>query len=84
MVFNKDVLFIHLGKTGGMSVTDYLCNTLKPPVYHVLPKSSLEKVKALGYEEMIPGNRPDSLNVAQEIIAPYNLKLADFKLILWL
>jgi hypothetical protein len=82
MVFNKDVLFIHLGKTGGMSVTDYLCNTLKPPVYHVLPQSSLEKVKALGYEEMIPGNRHGSLSAAQEIIAPYNLKLADFKLIL--
>ena len=81
MVFNKDVLFIHLGKTGGMSVTDYLCNTLEPPVYHVLPQSHLEKSKPLGYEQMIPGNRHGSLSVAQEIIAPYNLKLADFKMI---
>lgn len=81
MVFNKDVLFIHLGKTGGMSVTDYLCNTLKPPVYHVLPQSHLENSKPLGYEQRIPGNRHGSLSVAQEIIAPFNLKLSDFKLI---
>jgi hypothetical protein len=82
MVFNKDVLFIHLGKTGGMSVTDYLCNTLKPPVYHVLPQSHLERSKPLGYEQMIPGNRHGNLSVAQEIIAPYNLKLSDFRMIL--
>jgi hypothetical protein len=81
MVFNQNVLFIHLGKTGGMSVTDYLCNTLKPPVYHVLPQSHLENSKPLGYEQRIPGNRHGSLSVAQEIIATYNLKLADFNLI---
>lgn len=81
MVFNKDVLFIHLGKTGGMSVTDYLCNTLEPPVYHVLPQSHLESSKPLGYEQMIPGNRHASLTVAKEIIEPFNMKISDFKLI---
>ena len=82
MVFNKDVLFIHLGKTGGMSVTDYLCNTLEPPDYHVLPQSHLENSKPLGYEKMIPGNRHGSLSVAQGIVEQYDLKLSDFKLIL--
>jgi len=82
MVFNKDVLFIHLGKTGGMSVTDYLCNTLEPPVYHVLRQSHLERSKPLGYEQMIPGDRHGNLCVAQELIAPFNLTLSDFRLII--
>jgi hypothetical protein len=33
MIFNADVLFIHNGKTGGVSCANYLTQTLKGPIY---------------------------------------------------
>jgi hypothetical protein len=36
MVINPDVLFLHIPKTSGTSCTDYLCQTLKGPVFPVL------------------------------------------------
>jgi len=33
MVINPDVLFLHIPKTSGTSCTDYLCQTLKGPVF---------------------------------------------------
>lgn len=71
MIINRDILFIQLGKTDVMLVTDYLCNNLKTPVYHVLPRNQLENSKPLGYEQRIPGNLHESLAIVQEIIAHY-------------
>jgi len=34
VIFNDNVLFIHIGKTGGLSCSDYLLNNLQPPVYN--------------------------------------------------
>ena len=33
MVINKELIFIHIPKTGGTSCTDYLCRTLTGPVF---------------------------------------------------
>ena len=33
MVINSELLFIHIPKTGGTSCTDYLCQTLRGPVF---------------------------------------------------
>lgn len=33
MVISSDLLFIHIPKTGGTSCTDYLCQTLRGPVF---------------------------------------------------
>ncbi len=33
MVINHELLFIHIPKTGGTSCTDYLCQTLRRPVF---------------------------------------------------
>ncbi len=34
MIFNEGFLFIHIGKTGGMSCSQYLLNNLKAPVFN--------------------------------------------------
>jgi len=34
VIFNDNVLFIHIGKTGGLSCSDYLLNNLQPPVFN--------------------------------------------------
>lgn len=33
MVINPDLIFIHIPKTGGTSCTDYLCQSLRPPIF---------------------------------------------------
>ena len=82
MVFNHEVLFLHLGKTGGTSVSWFLCNTLQPPVFIVAQKGILEKTKPQGYEFLIGGKRHANLPEAQGIVGKYGMKLTDFKLIL--
>ena len=34
MIFNKDLIFIHIGKTGGMSCSEYLLQNLKAPLFN--------------------------------------------------
>lgn len=34
MVFNEDLIFIHIGKTGGMSCARYLMENLRRPIYN--------------------------------------------------
>jgi hypothetical protein len=34
VIFNDEMIFIHIGKTGGMSCSHYLLRALKPPVYY--------------------------------------------------
>ena len=81
MVYNKDVLFIHLGKTGGMSVTKYLCNVLKPPVYGVVEKNYLKIGKPMGYEILKVFKRHASLVEAREFLKSFGIDISDFKLV---
>ena len=82
MVFNDEVLFLHLGKTGGTSVSWLLCNTLQPPVINVVQKGVLKAIKPQGYEFLLEGDRHASLPEAQSILEKYGMELSDFKLIL--
>lgn len=81
MVFNNEVLFIHLGKTGGMSVTNYLCNVLKPPVNHVVKKGESESLKQSGHVVFHPWKRHANLVEAASYLKGFGIKLSDFKLI---
>jgi len=81
MVFNNEVLFLHLGKTGGMSVTNYLCNVLKPPVIQVVKAGEFEIAKPSGYEVIVPWKRHANLVETVEFLEQKGISLLDFKLI---
>lgn len=81
MVFNKDLLFIHIGKTGGTSAAEYLCKTLTEPVYNVIPARAPKR--KIGHEESLTGQRHATLEEAKAFIKEFNgQKLKDFKKII--
>ena len=82
MTFNHEVLFLHLGKTGGTSVSWLLCNTLQPPVFNIFQKGILKNAKTQGYEIHIEGNRHANLLEARVLLEKYGMKIENFKLIL--
>jgi hypothetical protein len=81
MIFNKDILFIHLGKTGGMSVASYLCQALQAPVVSVSPFFN-EKTKQEGHEILVKGKRHGNLGYAKKILAKYGINIFDLKQII--
>ena len=78
MVFNNELLFIHIGKTGGTSAAKYLCSTLNGPVYNVVP-SGAQKIQ-YGHETNLIGQRHATLEEALIYTKfHYTLGLSDFK-----
>jgi hypothetical protein len=91
MIFNKDVLFIHIGKTGGTSVREYLKKVLKKPLYVAVSKDGLplnnlslkEKAKHfLRREHYFYGNPHATLEEAQPIVLKYGFSVSSFKRII--
>ncbi|MDJ0568272.1 MAG: hypothetical protein QNJ53_04435 [Pleurocapsa sp. MO_192.B19] len=82
MLFNQDLLFLHVPKTGGMAVTEKLLKTLPKPIYYALPEEA--KDKAHNPPEIIAttGKRHGNLKQAQEWVAKYGKTLASFKKII--
>ncbi|SDX63632.1 sulfotransferase family 2 domain-containing protein [Marinobacter mobilis] len=52
MIFNDDVLFIHIGKTGGMSCSEFLLRNLSGTVYNC-HKTALKECERKGIEGVI-------------------------------
>ena len=77
MVFNDDILFIHIGKTGGTSAADYLCRTLSEPVYNAIPERA--HGKKIGHEITVKGQRHGTLEEAKEFVKKYDKTIDDFK-----
>ena len=44
MIFNNELLFIHVPKTAGMSLSDSLCSSLKGKVFNTLPEGHQKQV----------------------------------------
>ncbi len=78
MVFNDEVLFIHIGKTGGMSTANYLCQTLNTPVYNAIPERA-QSGKQIGHETTLIGRRHATLKEAQGFLEERDKKIDDFK-----
>jgi len=81
VVFNKDLIFIHIGKTGGMSCANYLLHNLKKPIYNC-HHDVFDEMKRLKMSNVIP--KPDifrhcTLTEALDHISQINGKqLKDF------
>ena len=89
MIFNDDVMFIHVPKTGGMSVTAYLLNNLPGQIYLTVPEEAFEHARSRAmfpdvYERLnlLPGTRHEDLAAAKQVAAGLGRRLQDFKLIL--
>lgn len=66
MLFNRDIVFIHIGKTGGMSCAHYLLSTLRGPVYncHVDAELDLARVDRDDLVAVLDVNRHCTLEAA--------------------
>ena len=79
MLFNQDLLFLHVPKTGGMAVTNKLLNILPKPIYYALPEGAKDKFHNPPQIIATPGKRHGNLQEAQEWISQYDKTLASFK-----
>lgn len=82
MLFNQDLLFLHVPKTGGMAVTEKLLEILPKPIYYALPDGAKDKVHNPPNIIATVGKRHGNLQQAQEWIAEYGKTLASFKKII--
>ena len=80
MIFSKDLLFVHVPKTGGMSVTRYLLEVLPRPIYYSVDRRD-ERITDEGIHQF-PGIRHETLAEARDIVREYGFDIPDFPLIL--
>ena len=80
MIYSKDILFLHVPKTGGMAMTDLLLKVLPRPVFYSHPH---EADPALPPDIIqFTGDRHESLPEAREILTQRGCTLEQFRLIL--
>jgi hypothetical protein len=79
MIFSKDLLFIHIPKTGGMSVSSYLLKVLPLPVYYAQPHHDDELTTA-GITQ-IDGTRHETLLEASQVVSQFGFDVRRFPII---
>lgn len=77
MVYNRKILFIHIGKTGGTSAANYLCKTLDGPVFNVIPEGD-KPVKSIGHETTLKGRRHATLAEAKDFLKGHKIGIKSF------
>jgi hypothetical protein len=80
MIFSRDVLFIHIPKTGGMSVSDYLLTVLPGPVYYTHPGVQAPRVE--GRITELPGSRHETLEEAVTVVRQFGFDVRHFPVVL--
>ncbi|HEY5646291.1 MAG TPA: hypothetical protein VIS76_10130 [Pseudomonadales bacterium] len=81
MVFNDELIFIHIGKTGGLSCARYLLRQLRAPVYDCHRHAQLEVLRLglRGVTALTSVNRHCTLEEALALIEQTNgRRLEDF------
>ena len=79
MLFNQDLLFLHVPKTGGMAVTQKLLGILPKPIYYALPEGAKNKVHNPPKIIAVVGKRHGNLQQAQDWLKDYDRSLHSFK-----
>ncbi len=80
MLWNQQLLFIHVPKTAGMSITRHLMRWLPGPVYLAVPEGH-EPPDPPRHVRVVTGRRHATLDQARDALAPYGLSLSDLPLI---
>ncbi len=81
MIFNKDVLFIHVPKTGGMAVSEVLLQALPKPLHYSHPHRPDPRLAARGIVEF-PGSRHETAAMCREAMARHGYDIGAVKLVL--
>lgn len=80
MICNKDIMFIHVPKTGGMALSERLLQILPRPVYYSVPDGhSNTEDTSITY---IGGKRHENLREARDIVERLGMGLDSFKKII--
>ena len=80
LVFNRDLLFVHVPKAAGTSISRYLLTVLPPPVYYVRPKAFPDLDGGGGV--YIEGKKHQTLREARNFVRGYGFRFAKLPLIL--
>ncbi len=78
MIWNAEVLFLHVPKTGGMSISDYLIRRLRGPVHYTAPEPDPSLPRGIHHR----GRRHETLADAAAYLSSSGIDIEDFKLIL--
>lgn len=79
MIWNENVLFIHVPKTGGMSTTSVLETSLQGQVFSSVPAGHEGGLPNVTY---VPGMRHERIHEAARILEQHGRRLDDFKVII--
>jgi hypothetical protein len=80
MLWNRQLLFIHVPKTAGMSITEHLMRWLSGPVYLAVPEGHKPRDPPQ-HVRVVQGRRHATLEQARDALATYGVNLYDVPLI---
>ena len=82
MLFNSELLFIHVPKTGGMAVTKHLLQVLARPVYYSHPDVDANAASTDDGVIHIRGIRHETLSEAASLVRKCGFELSRFRALL--